>query len=140
MGSPLTRYNLGLFNSGTYTPFICNLSAVTTSNPALVTTSITHSFVIGNEVQFFIPPQWGMRQLDQLTGYVLSIPAPNQFTVSIDTTFFDAFVIPTSPPFVVIEPAQVAGIGDSNTGQSAPGGVLPVPNTVPGAFENHPPT
>jgi len=139
MGSPYNRYNLGLFNSGTYTPALNDIDAITQSNPALVTTIDNHNYVIGQEVQFFIPPQWGIRQLDQLTGYVLSIPALDEFTVSIDTTLFDAFVTPTPSAFIVIDPAQVMGIGDSNFGLNAPGGVVAVPQTIPGAFENQPP-
>lgn len=139
MASPLNRYNLGLFNSGTYSPSIVDISAITQSFPALVTTEDNQTFVIGQEVQFFIPPQWGMRQLDQRSGYVSQIVSSTQFRVQIDTTLFDAFVVPTPPEFVVINPAQVAGIGDSNTGNLAPGGRLPVPNTIPGAFQNQPP-
>jgi hypothetical protein len=139
MSSPNNPYNLGLFPSGTYIPFICDIAGITNANPALITTTIDHDFVVGNEVQFFIPNDWGMTQLNNLTGNVLSVPTVTEFTVSIDTTFFNKFVTPTPPPFVVIDPAQVAGIGDVNTGQLAPGGVLPVPNTVPGAFQNIPP-
>ena len=139
MTTVLNRYNLGLFNSGTYTPAINNLSAVTQANPALITTSVAHNYVFGQQVQFFIPSQWGMRQLNGLKGYVLSVPAPTEFTVGIDASNFDAFVVPSTPTYVVIDPAQVAGIGDFNTGQSSPGGILPNPNTVLGALENQAP-
>ncbi len=136
MGSPLTRYNLGLFNSGTYTPFVCDIAAIVTGQNTLVTTSVNHAFVIGQEVQFFIPPVWGMIQLDQMTGYVTAIPTSNEFTVNIDSLGFNAFIIPTPSPFVVITPAQVAGIGDFNTGTVSPGGIPSNPNTIPGAFQN----
>jgi hypothetical protein len=139
MGSPLTRYNLGLFNSGIYTPGNNNVIAVTQSNPATVTTSLPHNYVFGQQVQFLIPPQWGMRQLNMLTGYVLSVPTPTTFTVNIDTTLFDAFVVPTQHPPAVIQSAQVAAIGDFNSGTLAPGGVLPLPQTIPGAYINTPP-
>jgi len=139
MASPLNRFNLGLFNSGTYTPAIQELDDISQSNPALVTTVDEHDYVINQQVQFFIPPQWGMRQLNQLKGYILTIPNPDEFTVGIDTSQFDAFVIPSPPAFVVIDPAQVVGIGDANFGQSSPGGVVPLPLTIPGAYENHPP-
>lgn len=139
MGIPLDRYNFGLFNSGTYTPFICDISAITQETFPLVTTTIDHAFVIGQQIQFFIPPQWGMRQLNGLKGYVISIPASNQFVTTVDTSTFDAFVTPTPPAFVVIDPAQVAGIGDVNTGTSSPGGVPANPNTVPGSYQNQPP-
>lgn len=139
MANPFNRYNLGEFNSGTYIPTIVDIAAVSQTNPALVTTTINHTFVIGQQVQFFIPQQWGMRQLNVLKGYVLTIPNPNQFTVNIDTLVFDAFVTPTPPPLIVIDPAQVAGIGDQNTGTSSPGGIPANPNTIPGAFLNNPP-
>ena len=135
----LNRYNLGLFDSGTYLPFVCDIDSITQGFPALVTTSIDHGFVPGNRVQFSIPPQWGMRQLNGLKGLVLTVPADDQIEVDIDTTSFDAFVTPSPPPFVVIDPAQVAGVGDANYGNLSPGGVPVLPMTVPGAYINQPP-
>lgn len=135
----LNRYNLGLFNSGTYIPFLCDVTAVTQDFPCLVTTSVAHGFVVGNSVQFSIPQQWGMRQLNGLKGFVLSIPQDNQIIVDIDTRTFDPFVTPSPPPLVVIDPAQVSGIGDENYGKLSPGGIPQLPNTVQGAFLNTPP-
>jgi len=135
----LNRYNLGLFNSGTYTPFICDIESVSKSKIALIETTENHGFEIGNTVQFFIPLQYGMRQLNGLKGVVLTIPLPDQIEVDIDTSHFDAFSIPTLPPLVVIDPPQVAGIGDVNYGNLSPGGVPILPITVPGAFLNQPP-
>ncbi len=140
MASPLNPYNLGLFNSGTYSPYVCNISAISTGPTTLVTTSINHGFVVGNQAQFFIPRQWGISQLNILKGYVISVPAANQIVVNINSSTFDSFITPTITPPVVIDYPQVTGIGDSNTGNFAPGGILPVPNTAPGAFENQPPT
>ena len=139
MSSPNNRYNLGLFNSGTYTPQICDITAITQAASALVTTSIDHTFVVGQEVQFFIPSYWGMIQMNNQKGIVTSIPDADQFVVSINTSTFDAFVTPSPGQYVVIDPAQVAGIGDINTGTLSPGGVVANPNTIPGAFQNQPP-
>lgn len=135
----LNRYNLGLFNSGTYYPFICDLEHVTQAEIALVTTTEPHGFELGNTVQFFIPQQWGMRQLNGLKGVVIAIPSDDEIEVDINTSTFDAFTIPSPPAFVVIDPAQVAGIGDVNYGNLSPGGVPVQPMTVPGAFLNQPP-
>lgn len=139
MSTPFTRYNLGLFNSGTYSPKVVDIQSITQAVNCLVTTAIDHTFVVGQQVQFFIPPQWGMRQLDGLKGYVLTIPAADQFTTNIDTSSFDAFITPTLPMYVVIDPAQVAGIGDQNSGTLSPGGIPANPNTIPGAYQNQPP-
>lgn len=140
MASPLNRYNLGLFNSGTYIPFVCDITSVTQEDQATVTTSQDHAFVVGAQVQFQIPPEWGMRQLNRLKARVIDIPASNEITVNINTTNFDAFVIPVTPMYVVIDPAQVAGIGDFNFGNFSINGFPPEPNTVPGAFLNEPPS
>ena len=140
MSGDFTRYNLGLFNSGTYSPIICPISDITQDQFPIVTTTIDHSFVVGNQVQFSIPQAWGMYQLDGLKAYVITVPSPTEIVVNVDTTTFDAFITPTSPNiYVVIEPAQVAGIGDFNTGTSSPGGVIANPNTIPGAYQNQPP-
>ena len=139
MSTPFDRYNFGLFNSGTYTPTIVDIAAITQTNPALVTTTIANTFVIGQQVQFFIPPQWGMRQLQALKGYIITQPSNTQFTVNIDTSQFDAFVVPVVFPPIVIDTAQVAGIGDQNSGTSSPGGIPANPNTIPGASQNQAP-
>lgn len=139
MGDVYSRYNLGLYNSGTYTPFLCDISAVNTGQTTTITTTLPHGFVIGNEVQFIIPDEWGIIQLDEQVGYISSIPTASSFVVDIDSSGFDQFINPSTPPHVVIDPAQVVPIGDSNTGQYAPGGTLPVPNVPPGTFENQPP-
>jgi len=136
MANPLNRYNLGLFDSGTYSPNICDISAISTGSTTTVTTSTDHSFVIGNQVQFFIPPRWGISQLNGLKGYVIALPASDEFTVDIDSTFFNSLTVPSPSPYIVVDPAQVAGVGDSNMGQVFAGGVITQPNTIPGAFEN----
>lgn len=61
------------------------------------------------------------------------------FTVGIDTSRFNSFITPSPGPFVVIDPAQVSGIGEYNYGNLSPGGIPMIPNTVPGAYENQAP-
>jgi hypothetical protein len=139
LGSPLNPYNLGLFNSGIYTPGIQYIESITNAQNALVTTTADHSYVVGQSVQFFIPPQWGIRQLNQRKGVVLTVPTDTTFTVNINTTTFDAFITPSPAPYIVIDTPQVAAVGDFNNGKLAVNGVLQQPNTVPGAFINTPP-
>lgn len=139
MASPLNRYNLGLFDSGTYYPYACDIEDVTKGSTTLIETSIVHSFVVGNQVQFSIPSDYGMRQLNAQKGYVIAVPDDTTIIVDIDSRTFDNFVIPTPPEFVVIDPAQVAPIGDCNFGKLAVNGFLTVPQTIPGAYYNTPP-
>lgn len=98
-----------------------------------MTTSIPHGFVIGNQIQFFIPPGYGITQLDKRKGYVTAITS-DTVTVEIDSIGFNAYVTPSPPPYVVVDPAQIAPIGDANTGFLSPGGVIPRAQYIPGAF------
>lgn len=117
-----------------YTPFICNITAITQADPAVVTTEEEHAFVVGALVTFQIPKVYGMVELNGLKGYVSAITT-NTVTVAVDTTQFQAFSVPSLDPEIVIDPAQISAIGSANTGYSAPGGVQPSDLTIPGAFK-----
>lgn len=116
-----------------YTPYLCYLSGVVTGNPTTITVTQTHAFVVGNEVQFLIPKQWGIQQLSGLTGIVTSVTS-NTFIVNIDSSVFDPFITPVVVLPLVIDSPQVVAIGDTNTGSLVPGGQAP-PLDIPGSFE-----
>ncbi len=136
MTTNLDRYLFGLYNSGTYTPANENITAISLAASAVITTSTDHSFVVGNQVQFLIPPEWGIEQINGLKGFVTAIPQSDEITVDIDTRAFNAFITPVPAEFVVIDDPQVASVGDSNFGSSSPGGVVTLPHTVQGAYIN----
>lgn len=87
-------------------------------------------FVVGNQVSFSIPAEYGMRQLSGKTGYVTSVLNTDQIIVNINAVDFNSFITPVA----AFDPAQVIPIGDSNYGTLSPGGIPENPNTVPGAF------
>lgn len=119
-----------------YTPYICNITAVTKGQKLTqLTTDVPYGFVIGNQVSFQVPKQYGMRQLDGQKAYVLTTDNATQFTVVLDSSQFDPFVVPSITPPTVIDPAQVMSVGDANSGYSAPGAVQPMYQTIPGAFQ-----
>ncbi len=136
MSTNLDQYLFGLYNSGTYSPANENITGVSLAAAAVVTTATDHSFVVGNQVQFLIPPEWGIEQLNGLKGFVTAIPQSDEITVNIDTRAFNAFITPAPPAFVVIDNPQVASVGDSNFGSSSPGGVVVLPHTIQGAYTN----
>jgi len=76
---------------------------------AVVTTTVQHNYVVGQEVTFRIKKPFGMVQLDGLTG---SITAVTQFTftVNIDTTAFTAFTWATFTKAVTLP--QVLPVGE----------------------------
>jgi hypothetical protein len=69
------------------------ITAITNANPALVTTSFDNSYVTGTVIRIDIPVGFGMRQLNQQFAPITVINS-TQFTIPIDTTNYDAFVVP----------------------------------------------
>lgn len=112
---PIARLN-NLPIAYVYQPTQFFISAIATGILTTVTTSIDHNYVIGQQVRIYIPPYWGIRQLDGQQGIVLGIPAPNQVNVAINSTNYDSFVnagLNTQP--------QITAIGDVNSGPTNTG-------------------
>lgn len=131
-----------------YIPFLVSPTGITQADPAVVTTNVDHRFVKGQRVKFRIPDEWGMVELDDLEGDVLSIGTidnaqaytevtdgspVNAFEVDIDTSGFTAFDYPTSAIAAAgIDFPQVYSIGDKNFGFQGPAPISPL--GIPGAF------
>lgn len=85
-------YSCSQYVTSTFTPAYRLISNVTRAFPALVTTVIPHRFLTGLVVRLMMPPGIGMFQADQKTGTITVID-PVTFSIPLDTTNFDAFVI-----------------------------------------------
>jgi len=89
------------------------ISAITNTNPAIVTTTFANGYITGTIVRLDIPPACGMQQINQMTGAIL-VTSPTTFAINIDASSFDSFSIPVGlPPWVPIC-AQVVPIGEVN--------------------------
>jgi hypothetical protein len=77
-----------------FQPAMRLIAAITQSNPAIVTTTFNHQYLSGTVVRLDIPAACGMIQANQLTGAICVI-TPNTFAINIDTTLFQAFVLPS---------------------------------------------
>ena len=130
-----------------YVPEGTTITAVSTGTTTTVTTAINHKFVVGQEVAFVVPSQWGMTQLDSQNylkqyfvpqqAYVTSIPNPNQIVVNVNSTGYTAFSYPTSATAALgLTFPQVVAIGDQNSGGTLvpPIATVPPAITIPGAF------
>lgn len=128
-----------------YFPGTSFISNITTGTTTTIDTTDAHNFVVGQEVAFRIPSQWGTVQLNSLPntltpgspvyGYVIAVTDYNTVVVNIDSSAFTAF---TSNPTVASVPGlsypQIVAVGDVNTGgvQISSGSVLyPPPYFVP---------
>lgn len=97
-----------------FQPSMRIITAISNSNPAIITTSFAHNYVTGTIVRLDIPPADGMQQANQFSGPILVL-SPTTFSMPLDTTNFDAFAIPVSPPPTVNTCAQAVPIGEVNS-------------------------
>ena len=110
-----------------------NILSITQDENALVTTTFdgvnpgNHQYLTGLIVRLYVPSGFGMVQANELSGSITVIN-DTQFTIPIDTTNFDAFVVPDYQPGAFGTPAQVVPIGEENDSLTqATQNVLPYP-------------
>ena len=109
------------------------ISDVTLGNTTIITTVLDMDYVIGQEVRLLIPAQFGCFQLNNQTGYVLSLPADNQVEISINSNVnVNQYIAGTSNT----NSPQIIAIGDINQGMTNNNGPIISNPGIPGAFEN----
>jgi hypothetical protein len=108
------------FQHPIFQPAMRIIAAITNANPASVTTTFAHQYITLTIVRLDIPIGFGMTQANQLFGTII-VTSPTTFTINIDTTQFDVFVVPAGTE----QYAQVVPIGeDSSTLKAATLNVL----------------
>jgi hypothetical protein len=97
-----------------FIPSALLITAITQANNMVVTVSVppdaANTYIIGQLVRLNVPWSYGMFQANGLTGQIIAINDLN-FTLNIDSSQFDPFVIPTGN---VTEPASLAPSGSRN--------------------------
>ncbi len=128
-----------------YFPGQTFISAITTGTTTTIVTTEAHNFVVGQQVAFRIPSQWGMTQLNSLPNtttpgspiyaYVIAVTNYNTIVVNVDSSAYTAF---SSNQTVASVPGlsypQIVAVGDVNTGGvqvSANSALYPPPYFVP---------
>lgn len=118
--------------STNYIPLNVQISDITRSVNALVTTNTDHYYVVGQLVRFHVPHPYRMEELNERLAYVLTVPTSTTFTVDVDTRTFTAFN--SSPTYPGNMAAQVSAVGDeNNTSRTTSSNGL----TISGAFINN---
>jgi hypothetical protein len=115
-----------------YAPSQFFISGISLGILTIVTTSVNHNYSIGQLVRLLVPNGFGTRQLNEMLGYVTSIPALNQVMVNIDSSRFDPFFLNT----VIATQPQIVAVGDVNTGTINTNGNTLEILTIPGSFTN----
>lgn len=75
-----------------YKPSRFVIDDITLGQTTLVQTTEDLNYVVGQQVRLLIPERNGAIQLNGAQGYVLSVPAPNQVILSIDSSGYDPFI------------------------------------------------
>lgn len=118
--------------AATYYPINVDITGISQARNALVTTSSAHYYVVGQLVRFHVPVPYGMYQINEQLGLVLTVPTSNTFTVNVDTKAFSAFN--PSPTYPGNMAAQVSPVGDENNTSATTSHNA---STVSGAFVNN---
>jgi hypothetical protein len=115
-----------------YQPRQFFISAIGLGVLTTVTTTTNHNYVVGQLVRLLIPYYSGSRQLNEQTGYVISVPANNQVLINLNSSQnVDPFITTSNPT----QP-QIIAVGDTNNGIiSTTGRNLPT-TAIPGSFIN----
>lgn len=88
--------------------------------------------MLGQLIRMLVPFNYGMRQINELDGYVTSIPSDTQVEVDINSLTFDAFI---AAPSYIGTPPSIQAIGDVNTGLLVTSRSGPTPKIL-GSFLN----
>lgn len=106
--------------SPTFQRAMRNILSITQAENALVTTTFdgvnpgNHQYATGLIARLYIPDGFGMTQANELSGIVTKVN-DTQFTITIDTTNFDAFIVPDYQPGAFGTPAHVVPVGGINS-------------------------
>ncbi len=75
-----------------YIPRVKEIASITIGQTPTVTTELDHLYRTDSFVRFFIPLGYGMSQLNWKLAKI-RVTGANTFTINIDTTGFDPFVL-----------------------------------------------
>lgn len=144
-GSPSGAYVKKVLYPYLYAPGVSYISAITRGSTTTIDTTQAHNLVVGQEVAFRIPPEYGTIELNSLPnvqtpgspiyGYVVSVTDYNTVVVNINSSSYTAF---NSNQTVASVPGldfpQMVAIGDVNTGGvaiSSGSALYPPPYIIP---------
>lgn len=91
------------------------ISDITAADPAVVTMTVTHGYVVGQKVRLKVPSAYGMVEADGLLGTITAVDTTNNtITLDIDSSAFTAFAFPATGD-VPFSPAMVIPVGEAAT-------------------------
>ncbi len=132
---PIAPYTNPPIEPQFYAPWRFAISAITLGPTTTITMIIpsitTNNYVVGQEVRLLIPTQCGCRELNNITGFVISIPSATQVELDIFSVGMNAFIAPTTGT-----QAQIIPIGDNNYGNISSTGRVNLNIGISGSFRD----
>lgn len=130
---PIALYNNLPIEPQFYQPSRFVISSIALGRTTIVTATENMNYVISQLVRLLIPPSFGSYQLNEVEGYVLSLPTPDSVEISIDSLRnVDPFVIPPTST----DSAQILPVGDISSGSINTNGRTGNVTFIPGSFIN----
>lgn len=80
-----------------FQPVVRTITAITNAPQASVTTSIPHQYLTGLIVRLIVPEIFSMYQVSGMFGEIV-VTSDTTFTIAINTTTFDPFIVPDPLP------------------------------------------
>src|SRR5271156_1297238 len=110
---PIAPENNPPINPQYYQPSRFQISNISLGITTTITTTENNNYVIGQLVRLLIPYSSGCRGLNEQTGIVFSIPAPDQVVINLNSVGQNPFI---TSPVVQTTPPQIVAVGDYNSG------------------------
>jgi hypothetical protein len=117
-----------------YIPQRYVIDDITLGQTTTVITDGNHDYVVGQQIRFLIPANFGSYQLNNVKGIVISVPSPDQLVIDVDSSrnvdpFLTSATVTTASP-------QIIAIGDVNSGVINRYGRTQNGTFIPGSFIN----
>jgi len=131
---PIPIYQNVEIHAEYYIPQRYVIDDITLGTTTIVITDGNHDYVVGQQIRFLIPSNFGSYQLNNVKGYVVSVPSPTQLVVDVDSSrnvdpFLTSATVTTASP-------QIIAIGDVNSGVANSKGRIDNITFIPGSFIN----
>lgn len=89
---PIPAYSNVPINPQFYQPRRYIIAAISLGSLTAITTDQPMDYVVGQLVRLIIPQAYGSYQLNEKTGYIISIPTSTQVVINLNSTEANSFV------------------------------------------------
>jgi len=98
----------------TFQPAMRIITSITNANPMVITTSFDHDYITGTIIKLNIPKGFGFQQANKFKGSI-TVTGTTMFTMDLDSTNFDPYVIPADNPGHFFTQGQTIPVGQINS-------------------------